>query len=71
MQLTVFAELADITKLTKRGIPAHQTTPIYKQPDTYGMEYSHWPAWASCQAVLPSAPAHLFISCTWEAEKNP
>jgi len=31
---------------------------LYTEHDVYGMEYFHWPAWASCLAVLPPS------SCT-------
>jgi len=26
---------------------------LYAERDVYGMEYFHWPAWVSCQAMLP------------------
>jgi len=42
-------------------IPAPSQPHLYTAQDIYGMEYFHWPAWASCLAVLPPSsctPAH-------------
>jgi len=64
-ELAELADFAELTELKELADSYPLTNPhLYTEHDIYGMEYFHWPAWASSPAVLPPS------SCTPARQLN-